>query len=59
MAISVQSGFAIGNIDPIDARFTVDNQAGRLGFAEDNVYEGLIVYQKDTNELYVLTDITN
>ena len=56
MAISVQSGFQIGNIDPIDARFTVADQAGRLGFATDNVYDGLIVYQEDTSKLYILTN---
>ena len=59
MATSVQSGFTIGNIEPVDARFTVANESARLGFAEDNVYEGLIVYQQDTDELYVLTDVAN
>ena len=59
MAISVQSGFQIGNIDPVDARFAVADQAARLGFATDNVYEGLIVYQQDTDELYVLNDASD
>jgi len=56
MAISVQSGFQIGNIDPVDARLSVADESARLGFASDNVYEGLTVYQKDTNELFVLID---
>ena len=59
MAISVQSGFQIGNIDPIDARFVVADQTARLGFASDNVYEGLVVYQKDTDKLYVLVDASD
>jgi hypothetical protein len=56
MAIILPSGFNITNVDPIDARFSVSNQAARLGFSAANVYEGLVVYQQDTNELYVLTD---
>jgi hypothetical protein len=56
MAIILPSGFSITNVDPIDARFTVSNQAARLGFSAANVYEGLVVYQQDTNQLYVLTD---
>ena len=44
MAISVQSGFQIGNIDPVDARLSVADESARLGFASDNVYEGLTVY---------------
>ena len=54
MAISVQSGFNIGNIDPIDARFTVADQSARLGFPVDNVYEGLIVYQEDTIIMWLI-----
>lgn len=56
MAIILPSGFNITNVDPIDARFTVSNQTARLGFSAANVYEGLIVYQQDTNETYVLID---
>ena len=56
MAIILPSGFNITNVDPIDARFTVSNQSARLGFSAANVYEGLIVYQQDTNETHVLVD---
>jgi len=56
MATILPSGFSITNVDPIDARFSVSNQAARLGFSAANVYEGLVVYQQDTNELYVLTN---
>jgi hypothetical protein len=54
MAIILPSGFDITNVDPIDSRFTVATQDARLGFSAANVYEGLVVYQQDTNELYVL-----
>lgn len=54
MAIILPSGFNITNVDPIDARFSVADQTARLGFSAANVYEGLVVYQQDTNELYVL-----
>lgn len=54
MAIILPSGFNITNVDPIDARFSVADQSARLGFSAANIYEGLIVYQQDTNELYVL-----
>ena len=56
MAIILPSGFNITNVDPIDSRFAVATQAARLGFSAANVYEGLVVFQQDTNELYVLTD---
>ena len=56
MAITFSDGFDITNNEPIDARFTVSNQTERLGFSPVNVYEGLIVYQEDTNKLYMLTD---
>jgi hypothetical protein len=54
MAIILPSGFNITNVDPVDARFSVADQSTRLGFSAANVYEGLVVYQQDTNELYVL-----
>jgi len=56
MAISLPNGFNITNNEPIDRRFTVANQTERLSFSTVNVYEGLIVYQEDTNKLYMLTD---
>ena len=59
MATSIQAGFQIGNNEPADARISVANQTARLGFASDNVYEGLVVYQKDTDKLYVLVDASD
>lgn len=59
MAIVLPGGFLITNNEPADARITVANQAARLGFSINNVYPGLIVYQQDTQQLYVLTDAAN
>jgi hypothetical protein len=56
MAITFSDGFDITNNEPIDARFTVPTETERLSFSTVNVYEGLIVYQKDTDKLYMLTN---
>jgi hypothetical protein len=56
MAIILPSGFQITNVDPVDSRFSVANSASRLGFSAANVYEGLTVYQQDTNKYYILID---
>jgi hypothetical protein len=54
MAINLPGGFNILNSDPVDARISVADATARLGFSVVNVYEGLTVYQQDTNEVYVL-----
>ena len=59
MAIIVGSGFTPGNNEPIDTRFTVANANGRFSFAKDNVFEGLTVYQRDTDKYYILVDTAN
>jgi len=59
MPYTLPQGFQIGNTDPIDSRITVADAAARKGFSTANVFEGLIVYQQDTNEVYVLTDPAN
>lgn len=59
MAIILPGGFNITNNDPVDARITVADQTARLSFSIANVYEGLVVFQRDTNQLYVLTDSLN
>jgi hypothetical protein len=59
MAIIIPGGFNITNNDPVDARITVADQTARLSFSIANVYEGLVVFQRDTNQLYVLTDSLN
>ena len=59
MPYTLPQGFQIGNTDPVDSRITVADATARKGFSINNVFEGLIVYQQDTNELYVLTDPSN
>lgn len=59
MAIILPGGFTITNVDPVDSRITVADASSRLGFSAANIYEGLLVYQQDTNELYVLIDTDN
>ena len=56
MAITLPGGFSITNNEPADSRVTVADSSARLGFSTANVYEGLVVYQQDTDELYVLTN---
>ena len=56
MPIVLPAGFQITNNEPVDSRMTVADQAARLNFSAVNVFNGLIVFQRDTNELYVLTD---
>ena len=56
MAIILPGGFQITNNEAVDSRLSVTNQAARLGFSAANVYEGLLVYQQDTDEIYVLTN---
>lgn len=59
MAIILPGGFQITNNEPVDSRFSVANSAARLGFSSANVYEGLTVYQQDTNKYYILVDTAN
>ena len=59
MAIILPSGFNITNVDPIDARFTVTNQAARYALAPANIYPGLLVYQQDVRLTFLLVDTTN
>lgn len=56
MAIILPSGFVITNNEPVDSRLSVADSASRLSLSVNNVYEGITVYQRDTNILYVLTD---
>jgi len=59
MPIILPSGFNITNTDPIDARFSVANQAARYGLAPANIYAGLLVYQQDEQSTYLLVDTAN
>jgi hypothetical protein len=55
MAVNIPAGFKVTNADPIDGRIIVNNESERLSFTV-NAYEGMLVYQKDTDSLYVLFD---
>jgi len=59
MAIILPSGFNITNTDPVDARFTVTNQAARYALAPANIYPGLLVYQQDVRLTFLLVDTSN
>ncbi len=59
MAIILPSGFNITNSDPVDARFSLANQAARYALSAANIYKGLVVFQQDDSTMYVLTDTTN
>jgi hypothetical protein len=58
MAIILPSGFVITNNEPVDSRLSVADSASRLSLSVNNVYEGITVYQRDSNIIYVLTDAT-
>ncbi len=59
MAIILPGGFNITNNEPSDARFSVANATARYALSSANVYEGLTVYEQDTNRYYVLVDTSN
>jgi hypothetical protein len=59
MAIILPSGFVITNNEPADSRITLADSTARFGLSFNNVYEGLIVYQRDTDQIYVLVDPVN
>lgn len=59
MAIILPGGFNITNNEPVDARFSLADESARYGLSSANIYEGLVVYQQDTNTLWVLKDTSN
>jgi hypothetical protein len=59
MAIILPGGFNITNSDPVDARFSLADQSARYALSAANIYEGLLVYQRDTNTIWVLKDTSN
>lgn len=59
MAIILPGGFNITNNEAVDARFSLESESARFSLSPANVYEGLIVYQRDTNVLWILTDTSN
>ena len=59
MAIILPGGFNITNNEPSDSRFSVANASARYGLSAANIYEGLTVYEQDTDRYYVLFDTSN
>jgi hypothetical protein len=59
MAVLIPGGFQVTNVDPIDSRFSVANQAARYALAPANIYPGLLVYQQDVRLTFLLVDTSN
>jgi hypothetical protein len=59
MAIILPGGFNITNNEPVDARISLADQSARYALSSANVYEGLQVYQRDDNTIWILTDTIN
>lgn len=55
MPVAINLGFIVDSNEPLDHRMVVENEDGRLAIPWYHRYEGLIVWQKDTNILYVCT----
>jgi hypothetical protein len=56
MPVAIGLGFIVDSNEPIDNRMVVANEAERLAIPWYNRYEGLLVYQKDSNLLFVCND---
>jgi hypothetical protein len=59
MAIILPGGFNITNNEPVDARISLADETARYALSTANVYEGLQVYQRDNNTIWILTDTSN
>jgi hypothetical protein len=59
MAINIIQGFNPSTTEPIDSRIVKANAAARFSIPTFGAYNGLIVYQEDDKQLYVLIDINN
>tara|TARA_R110002153_G_scaffold274011_1_gene446568 strand:+ start:1915 stop:2502 length:588 start_codon:yes stop_codon:yes gene_type:complete len=58
MAIDVIVGFNPSTTEPLDSRLVAINANDRLSRKDFNCYEGLLIFQQDTNELYACIDPT-
>ena len=56
MAVAVSVGFIVDSQDPIDNRMVVADEAERLAIPWFNRYEGLLIYQRDINVIFVVTN---
>ena len=54
----ISGGLQILNDSPVDSRYVVADQTARLGLPAAVVFKGLLVFQADTSELYILEDIS-
>lgn len=60
MPTTFPNGFLINNADPIDSRTVVSSSSERFNNLESAViFNGLIVYQTSSQEVYVLVDKSN
>ena len=56
MAVAIGVGFIVDSNEPLDNRMVVADEAARLAIPWYHRYEGLLVYQKDVNLLFVCND---
>ena len=56
MAVAIGVGFIVDSNEPLDNRMVVADEVARLAIPWWHRYEGLLVYQKDVNILYVCND---
>jgi len=56
MAINIIQGYNPSTNEPIDSRLVKADATARYNIATYESYNGLLVYQKDTKELYTLVD---
>ena len=59
MSITLPAGFTITNNEPGDDRCVTANSGSRYAISVNNAYNGMIVYQVDTEVVWVLKDKTN
>jgi hypothetical protein len=56
---TIPNGFYVNSAGAVDARFSVADSASRKTSFTGVYYDGLIVYQQDTQEIYVCIDENN
>ena len=59
MALNILQGYSPDTPEPIDSRFVAVDSASRYAIPSFGAYNGLLVYQQDTQVLWVLIDINN
>ncbi len=58
MGITLQQGFSVQS-GPLDDRTIVANETARFNLVSAKLFEGLVAYQTDTDQLFVLKDVNN